>query len=260
MKTLLSVAILSSFLLAGCLHEPTLDTTSDDALKASVEKVAANLSPDEKAQLGKAIVSAMLQGAFQGGSRISLDSLNGLTGAEAIALVNKATSQKNADNRSELLAEIEVLKIEREEIKAELQPFTVSDVSYKWDDGFINEPIVSYTITNGGNQALGGIYIRSTIKSPGRSKAWSVDDSPSGIDGGLEPGESREFSTFDFSSSVRWKKLGLFGSTDLEVTVEVIGIETVEEDRPDGMYHGSNITRIDDRLRDLEERAAKLSG
>ncbi len=251
MKRLLSAATLSVLLLAGCGDELRLDASGDDALKDSLERISENLTPGEAEELGRAIVYVAMRGAFRGGSGIG--SLDGMTAREAIAFVDKAKAESDANKRSKALAEIEVLKLEREIVMAEIRPITVNGVAYGWPDDYSDALRVTYTVTNGGDIALGGIYMRVTVASPGRSKPWTVDDSPVGIDGGLEPGESREFRTSAGRYSVAWNELGLVGRDDLEVTVEVIGVET-------RMYHGSNITRIDERLHDLQERAAESTG
>ena len=153
---------------------------------------------------------------------------------------------------------MEALKLEREVVNAQIQPITVSGVTYDWPGGYSDGPKIIYTVTNGGDVALGGIYMRVTVASPDRSKPWTIDDNPYDIDGGLEPGESREYQTTVGIVSVAWKERGLVGRDDLEVTVEVIGVEMVEESRNDHTYHGSNIVRIDESLHDLEERFAEL--
>ncbi len=113
MKRLLSAAALSVLLLAGCGDEPRLDTSSNDALKESLERVSATLTPGDTEELAQAIIYVKMQGLFQGGSGIGIESLRGMTAREAITFVDRAKAERDAKKRSKTLAEIEALKLEQ---------------------------------------------------------------------------------------------------------------------------------------------------
>jgi hypothetical protein len=73
MRALLTVSLLA--LLAGC-GAPTLDASSEESLKASMQKVNAELTPEKQAELKKALASL----AFRGIMSVPSDSDGAITG------------------------------------------------------------------------------------------------------------------------------------------------------------------------------------
>lgn len=59
MKKILAILLL--VLLFGCSSQPTIDASSDEALKASIENVQNSLSDDKKMEFRQAVLSIALQ-------------------------------------------------------------------------------------------------------------------------------------------------------------------------------------------------------
>lgn len=104
MKNLLKlvVTITTIFLLSGC-GDPTLDTSSDAALKESVSKIMADLSQDDQERFKKALTGVYMFGALASmGSdnpeqaRAKIDEkLNGKTAEDIFQLADELKQQMN---------------------------------------------------------------------------------------------------------------------------------------------------------------------
>ncbi len=102
--------VLSALLLAGC-GEPTIDGSSMEAFKASVEEIRDELPEDKEFEFQKALTllmvkksfsaltdslaDAMGQGKNDGEDKTVLEQLDGLDADEVIALANKKPEEDN---------------------------------------------------------------------------------------------------------------------------------------------------------------------
>ncbi|AOE49604.1 DUF6694 family lipoprotein [Kangiella sediminilitoris] len=60
----LFIAVSFSFILTAC-GEPTIDASSEEAMKASMEEVTKDMTEAEKAQFGTAIMAVMMKIAME---------------------------------------------------------------------------------------------------------------------------------------------------------------------------------------------------
>ncbi|WP_155272329.1 DUF6694 family lipoprotein [Xenorhabdus bovienii] len=85
---------LLSMFLVGCGGEPTFDASNDEAMKASAEKMAKNMSPEEMAKFEKAFLKLSMQSvlvAKDGDDALTLmkEKLNGKTAKQIIEMAEK---------------------------------------------------------------------------------------------------------------------------------------------------------------------------
>ncbi|MCH8322720.1 MAG: hypothetical protein IIB64_06560 [Proteobacteria bacterium] len=234
-------------LVSSC-SEPKFDSSNEEAMQESIPKISESLSESDK----KNLVAALFYAQFNQ-DNFDISSYNGLTGREIIAKYKDDKAQKEEREKAELESELVGLKDEYESILEDLSGIKISEQSYKWSEGiFYNGPQVSYLITNETQKIITSLYLRVSAKSPGRTTPWVTETNPYSIKGGLEVGESRErFVTLDDNI---WEEMDLVGNKDLEILIEIIGFESSEQDEGDMFYHGSDIRRLERKIKDLEDK------
>jgi hypothetical protein len=208
-KKLVSLTIL--VLLLGACSKPTIDTSSDERMKASVAKVRESLPETQRAQFDKALQVLMFSrldfatlikdGA--NGTSTSLDqaksSLSGKTAAQVIAEADTILASRKAKEREQALGEIKELEGKQasaEAAKRELTKFEISRSRfYKHHRDFLGEEsVIELTVRNNTGHAISRAYFMGTLASPNRSVPWIRDGINYEIPGGLEPGEEAKWS------------------------------------------------------------------
>jgi hypothetical protein len=204
MKNTLFVSFIV-LMLAGC-SDPKIDTPSDEAMKASIEKVRASLAEDKRAEFDKALqllalsqisISTLLaEGATGVGSTKAKmqDAISGKTGNEIIVEARRIEVEQKARERVQALTEIKELEEKKDRsaaARAELAKFEVlKSRFYKEEQGFGGyQPIIELTVRNGTSHAISRAYFVGTLSSHGRSVPWLEEDFNYEISGGVEPGE-----------------------------------------------------------------------
>jgi len=199
--------ILSFFLsISGCdglSKGPTLDGSNEDAFKASVKKVADALPESEKKEFAAAMIyltfnqvefKDVMKNADTAAAKAQSGlyaAVDGKTGQEVIDMVRDMKKQKLQSKISELKQDI----AKQESAKQILTKFTVKNAKYyKRKSSFMEEPIISMTVTNGTDKAIARAFFVGTLASPGRSIPWLQEDFNHSISGGLEPGETQKWS------------------------------------------------------------------
>ena len=193
--------------LAAC-SEPRLDGSSEEAFKASLEKVTAGLPPDKQAQLRSDVTMLAMQGinfgaiftgAQQDVAGDMMAQLSGKTAEEVMQQAAQVRAQRAAREREQALAEIKELQEKQAKAEAAAQQLDLFTVNrsrfYKRPQRYGSpEPIIEMDVTNGTSSAISRAYFRGTIASPGRQIPWFTDSFNYPISGGLEPGESASWS------------------------------------------------------------------
>lgn len=97
-KTIQSIGMaLAISLTAGC-SQPTLDTTNEETLKASIQEVSESLPEDERERFAKGVVGLYMMAAFTG--------FGGKEKAQAAkANLDERLHGKTADEVAEVIAE-----------------------------------------------------------------------------------------------------------------------------------------------------------
>ena len=224
--------------LAGC-GEPKLDGSSDEAMKASIQKITEQLSPEKRTKFQEALTLVVFQGldfkAVMKGDVTAEDiagnamaSLSGKTADELITQAEAIKAAREAREKEQALAEIRELEAKRssaEQAKGELAKFTVTRSRFFLRDqeySFGKEPVIQLSVHNGTEKPVSRAYFKGTIASPGRSVPWLVEDFNYQIRGGLEPGESADWSLAPNMFS-EWGKVD--APEDALFTVDVVRID-----------------------------------
>jgi hypothetical protein len=211
MKTVSRVIVtLGLAFTAGC-GKPTIDTSSDEAIRASSQKVRESLPDSKRAEFDKALQilafsqidmrdlfaeGAVGAGALDGKIRGSLD---GKTAEEVMAEAAIISAERQARERDQALEEIKELEAKRhaaEHAQRELRKFEVlRSRFYMKEQEFMGEqPIIELSVRNGTGSPVSRAYFEGIIASPDRSVPWHQDTFNHSIPGGIEPGEDATWS------------------------------------------------------------------
>lgn len=241
------ILLIFGLLTLSC-SEPKFDSSNEENMEKSITEITKGLSESEKEDFLAAFFYSQLH---QGDLEIS--SYDGLTGREIIAKYKDDKSQKEEREKEELENKLANLKDEYKALLEELSGITISNQSYRWSEGiFTSGPHVTFLITNQTQKVITSLYIKISAKSPDRTIPWVTEANPYSIKGGLEVGESRERSvTLDDSI---WEDMNLVGNKDLEILIEIVGFESADQDEGDMFYHGSDIRKLERKIKDLEEQ------
>lgn len=207
LKILVAMAVLP-LCFSGCAR--TLDTSSPESVKTSLERMRAGLSAEKLAKFNEAII--ILSGSHrQGGEGLvgllamagkdpnllfvdTLKDFNGKTADEIIAAADKVVAERKAKERAQALAEIQELteaQAAAEKAKAALARFEViKSRFYQEQVSYMKRPVIELTVKNGTDQPVARAYFVGTVASPGRAVPWLREDFNYSIAGGIEPGET----------------------------------------------------------------------
>lgn len=237
MKRTWLVAVLLMLALYGCA-DPKVDTSSDEKMKTSIEKVRQSLPQEKRADFDRALQLLALNqidlsNLFATGSTGAdltaakmKDAINGKTGPEIIAEAQKIEAQRKEQERVQALTEIKELedkKVKAAEARTHLAKFeVVRSRFYKQKRDFLGaEPIIELTVRNGTGQAVSRAYFVGTLASPNRSVPWLKDEFNYSISGGMEPGEEAHWKLSPNMFS-NWGKVDAPADAIFTVTVEQV--------------------------------------
>lgn len=212
--------------------QPQIDGTSRETLLASAENIRDEIGEDgdrfaaalryllelERSSIeaaeetgttlldmvedGQSPEEALAKNGFSG-LRVSLDgqidverTLDGLTGAEAIALIEgwqASDLDYSIERLEETITEAEAAAPLARAADMRVEGLTVVDHAMAFlDEGFGTRPIVAITYENASSQPIDKAEVRLSVREEGRQKAWVEAEGFTLFDGGLEPGERRE--------------------------------------------------------------------
>lgn len=210
MKKIAIAFVVSVSLLLSACGDPRIDGSSEEAYKASIEKVRGALDDKEKEEFDSALKQVAfskldLKAIFSGSAtpdsigKDVLTSLNGKTANDVIADAKKIQEEREAKEREQALGEIKELEQKRAASASaadQLKKFEVirSRFSQKSNGYFGKQPVIDLTVKNGTSSAISRAYFEGTLASPGRAVPWHKDEFNYEISGGLEPGESAKWS------------------------------------------------------------------
>ncbi len=262
------IFVLLALALVGC-GEPTLDGTTEEAMKASVEKVAAKLDDAKKLKFKESLqvvafskldVNSMMAGKQTpaDASASMFKELNGKTADQVIAQADQIRAEREAREKTQALSEIQELNAKKdvvEKAKVELAKFTVNRSRFYLEEqkySVYKKPFIEVAVTNGTVHPVSRVYFNGTIASPNRSIPWFANTFNYSIPGGLEPGENGTW-TLAPNQFSDWGKVE--APVDAVFTVEVVRI-----DGPDGnaLYSSQGLSeREQKRLSELEQKYKK---
>lgn len=255
-----------ALLLSGC-DKPKVDTSTDETMKASLQKVKESLPEDKRQEFSEATstivmnsidMKAMMAGAFSGnGDTIATQqaektkaALNGKTGEEIISEAKVILAERAQKEQQQALKEIAELKdknAKSQQAKEALKNFVVNKSRFYFQkQEFGNpRPVIELSVENKTGTPISRAYFKGTIASPGRSIPWLVDTFNYPIPGGLEPGEKADWPLLPNMFS-DWGKVE--APDDAIFTVEVVKL-----DGPDGktLFDAEGFSEDDQKRLDM---------
>lgn len=200
-QRILAITILAT--LSSC--SPKVDTSTPDAYRQSVKKVADGLSPADQTALQKALVVLSTDttdpstGLFSGApidSPIFLvagDKIKGKSGKDIIAAGNAQLRENITKKLDQDAATLKRIKDERAKVGAVLDNLVVSEASYSARRDIIGqrEPEIKFSFTNSSKLPIKSISLNGVLSSPGRSVPWVQAEMSYNLPGGAEPGETK---------------------------------------------------------------------
>lgn len=262
---------------------PKINTTTDEIMKKSIQKVKDSLKEDQQKEFEEAIkliifsqidMRAIFANAMAGKQvdqeKLQSDmkkSLHGKTGLEVIALAKEKKKQRQAENskkekerlswQKELdLKELKKLrekKAQYDKSKDGLSQFKV--VNSKFYKQRKNEyssrlsPIIEFEVRNESQYPISRIFCKGTIRSEGRSIPWLVEDFSYQISGGLEPNETRDWSLAPNMFS-KWGRVD--APADAIFDIDIIGVYGADSKELYSLRSFSD--RDKEKLADLEKK------
>lgn len=262
------LAAIALVALAGC-SKPTIDTSTEESTKSSIEKIKNSLSEEEKVKFEESIKIVTL-------SNIDFSSFfapGGLNPNAAKEKINQALQGKNAD---EIIAQAEGIKKKQEEkekeqahskikeltekeaqankAKLELAKFVVSEARFykELDVLGLRNPAIELSIENKTTHPISRAYFKGTLATPGRSVPWLEEDFNYEIPGGLEPGEKVKW-------SLSPNRFSSWGSVDVPpdavLTVEVVKLDGANKET---LFSSTDFTETDAKqLSELKKKYKK---
>ena len=212
-RTFLLLLLPITLLLAGC-GKPKVDTSTDQRMKASLEKVRASLPEARRAEFDDSLKTLALAnvdglgdlfalaqtGALEQHAKAQLSgktALEIITEAQRVATERlerqkKAEEQRKQQEREERLAELATLRAKLDAESPDLlSKFVVERASFgKSTAGFITENSIELAVRNGTGKAVSRAYFQAVLLTPGREMPWVDSSFNYSIAGGLEAGEA----------------------------------------------------------------------
>lgn len=219
----------------GC-SSPTIDASSDEAMRASARDVRESLPEGRRAEFDEAIqilafsqldMSDLLSGGRLGEATIEARvkaALDGKNAEEIFARAEEIKAERLARERRQALAEIQ--ELEEKRLEAEMARDHIAEFEVIRSRFFLREerysgaqPIIELSVRNGTNSPISRAYFKGVIASPNRSIPWHSDGFNYEISGGLEPGEEASWSLAPNRFS-DWGKVNAPTDAVFTVTVE----------------------------------------
>jgi hypothetical protein len=192
---------------------PKVDTSTDDSMKKSIERVRGSLPEEKRADFDQAVrslafASLNLQDIMAHGANTSTytlvskmkETLNGKTGDQILSEATKLREERERKERKQAVGEIAELQKKAGEAalaKQKLAGFTVTRSRFHQDKiGFMTLRVIELSVRNGTQVPVSRAYFHGVVASPGRSVPWISHDFQYSIPGGLEPGESANWKIY----------------------------------------------------------------
>ena len=239
-KVMAALAIVLS--LSSC-DKPKIDTSSDESMKTSIQKVRESLPENQRTAYDSALkvvalnhlnfTDLMQAGMTKNTSGIEAQmksELSGKTGEEIISYAETIRKERAEREQTQALQEIsELLQKQKtaESSLKELEAFKVSRSRFYFEKKNYgrDQPIIELSVENGINKAIARAYFKGVIASPGREVPWFTDTFNYQISGGLEPGEKAEWNLAPNMFS-DWGKVN--APSDAVFTVTVIRVDDAQ--------------------------------
>ena len=183
-----------------------------------------------------------------------------------------AEAQRERDRVRARLEELEESLVRSEAARPNLEHFVIKRPRFYFaENGNGSRPVIAFGIRNDSEETVSRFYLESVLATPSRAVPWVVDSLPVPVPGGLEPGETREW-TLPQPEDSDWALVPQ-DRNDMILTLQVVraddpggqplyGASFTSDDarqlaRLASMFGGAVQSRIDARLGNREDRIKK---
>lgn len=206
----LSAILLSVLMMAGC-SDPKIDTSSMPASVVSVEKVRESLPDYKRDDFDQGLI-IIATATFNGIDILNPHRMNaaeiaelanaqmhGLTGDQVIRRADEILRQRRSREREQAIRTLTRLEEKHANAvhdKQQLARFTIDEALFYMTQSPYGapEPVIDLKVTNGTEQAISTLFLRGVVISQGRSMPWVDESFYYVVPGGIEPGETLEWS------------------------------------------------------------------
>lgn len=206
----LSAILLSVLMMAGC-SDPKIDTSSMPASVVSVEKVRESLPDYKRDDFDQGLI-IIATATFNGIDILNPHRMNaaeiaelanaqmhGLTGDQVIRRADEILRQRRSREREQAIRTLTRLEEKHANAvhdKQQLARFTIDEALFYMTQSPYGapEPVIDLEVTNGTEQAISTLFLRGVVTSQGRSMPWVDESFYYVVPGGIEPGETLEWS------------------------------------------------------------------
>ncbi|MGP9696226.1 DUF6694 family lipoprotein [Halomonas sp. AOP27-A1-34] len=233
MRLLLVVALSMAMLSTACA-DPTIDGSNQRQFESSLEEVRATLNESEVERFNEALAGYMMRTMMAGRNILEFGELNE---DEMEELYNEARQSLHGLTAEEVLARVqgeaptdteEVSDVDASVAQEMLDRFEIEHARY-----FVREesytrgsPVIELRVTNNTGEPVSRGYFRGILQTPGRSVPWVDETFNYSIAGGIEPGETLEW-------SLAPNQFGPWGNSSIPDDA-VLNVEVIRLDGPSG--------------------------
>jgi hypothetical protein len=222
-----SLAILCFFLLSACVFDPAFDTSSWDAYQTSASAVRAKLSNDDQRRLEVALRYLTTDGAPQMDGQLAIN-VAGRTYPNTKLILARLGTKISGRSAAAVIQNLSI-KLDNEIADSEarmqgtgkvLAAVEVESPSYYWRrSGFIEQPVIEFSVYNAGKVPISRVYFSSALTSPNRSIPWVKQGFVRVFKGGLEPREKQRLTLEPRYGEWNDKQLRDLSNAELKVVV-----------------------------------------
>ena len=263
-RSSLLLFVLSLVFLMGC-GKPTVDASSRESMRASMERIRSSLSSDKRREFDEAIETILtgkldLEDFYLGYDKSDLRpsvkrAVDGKTADELFADAGALKAQKKAEERARIKTEI--VEIERKRAadqaaRVHLARFEVSGCRYYRKEGFgKGEAIIEFSVHNQTRFHVARAYFRAALSTPERPAPWLKHSFNYEIPGGVPPGEQVTWSLIPSGFSA-WGRTQV--PDEAKLTIEILRLDGLDGRE---IFSAMHFTEADDAL--LADLRAKLA-
>jgi hypothetical protein len=189
-------------LLAACIFDPVFDVSSWDAYQSSSAAIKAKLSNDDLRRLEIALNYLLIEGVprIEPNGQVLTNVVARANLASPMIILARLGPRISGKSAATIIKNLSI-KLDNEISLAEgrlqgsenvIGAVEVSSPSYHWRrSGSQEQPVIEFSVRNGGDFPISRIYFSGVLTTPGRSIPWARQDFVQNFKGGLEPREKQ---------------------------------------------------------------------
>ena len=250
MRRIVILGVASLVVLSGCGGEPTLDTSSEQAVEQSGKALLEALPEEQQEALAMALMAHTMAGMAERDCKPDADpvcAIEHLDGMNANEIIDSASdlgsamadmlgsslqegmreARESAQSRQRQrddarLADLQQRKEAAQDASETLSKLEIENATFSIrETRFRDEAIIALTFTNTLDKAIAKVYMNGIYQTPGRSVPWLEDTFNYQIPGGVEPGETVQWRLSPNTMSA-WSRQEEIDGARLRIEVEKV--------------------------------------